>query len=173
MEGREEQVRAELKQLGHEQMDSVERFATGAPRHAIAAQVAADEHVDRVFGCTIDGKTGMVALSERRLLASYGRLGRFESIDYQSITQVSTGLTSVEISGPGVSVELNAIDRDEFVEALDEHRRAAAAATEAPRTSTPTDDPMALIEHLGRLKEQGLLTDEEFAAKKAELLARM
>jgi hypothetical protein len=30
-----------------------------------------------------------------------------------------------------------------------------------------------LIEQLGELKEKGLLTDEEFAAKKSELLKRL
>ena len=32
------------------------------------------------------------------------------------------------------------------------------------------EDPIAQIEKLGKLKEQGLLTDEEFAAQKAKIL---
>jgi hypothetical protein len=173
-EDREEQVQADLKKLAHEQMGRFERFGIGAARRTLASNVAEDEHVDRVFGCYLHDKRGIAALSERRLLVGYGQLGRCESIEYPSITQVNGKLSKVEISGPGVSMKLEAISVDEFVKALDEHRRAASAAAEAaPSTSTPTDDPMALIEQLGRLKEQGLLTDEEFAAKKAELLARM
>jgi hypothetical protein len=34
-------------------------------------------------------------------------------------------------------------------------------------------DPLAMIERLAALRSQGILTDEEFAAKKAELLARL
>mgnify|MGYP002366087756 CR=1 FL=1 len=35
------------------------------------------------------------------------------------------------------------------------------------------DDVMALLEKLGDLKAKGILTDEEFSAKKAELLKKL
>lgn len=44
---------------------------------------------------------------------------------------------------------------------------------DAALTSRPADDPFAAIERLGRLRDQGLITDDEFAAKKAELLSRI
>jgi hypothetical protein len=56
---------------------------------------------------------------------------------------------------------------------------AAAEAPEAPADAAPAgaapaaaggDDLAAQIESLGRLRDQGLLTEEEFAAKKAQLL---
>lgn len=48
----------------------------------------------------------------------------------------------------------------------------------APEPSTgpsvaPLDDPLRLIERLGELRDNGLLSDEEFASKKQELLARL
>ncbi len=56
----------------------------------------------------------------------------------------------------------------------------AKAATEpreaAAKGAAPADDAvsiLALIEQLGALKEKGILTAEEFAAKKAELLKRL
>lgn len=54
--------------------------------------------------------------------------------------------------------------------------------TETPRTppeaapgspSQSREDPIALIQRLAELKSAGILTDEEFSAKKAELLARI
>ena len=45
----------------------------------------------------------------------------------------------------------------------------SVAATQAPSTQ----DVMGLIEKLGELKAKGILTDEEFAAKKAELLKKL
>lgn len=39
--------------------------------------------------------------------------------------------------------------------------------------ATPAEDPMAQLQKLGQLHEQGILTDEEFAAKKQQLLAQM
>ena len=35
------------------------------------------------------------------------------------------------------------------------------------------EDIMGLLKQLGELKEAGILTEEEFSAKKAELLARL
>jgi Short C-terminal domain len=43
----------------------------------------------------------------------------------------------------------------------------------APVAETATTDHLELIKKLGELREAGLLTDDEFEAKKAEILARM
>lgn len=37
----------------------------------------------------------------------------------------------------------------------------------------PADDPIAQIARLDELRRAGILTDEEFAAKKADLLGRL
>ncbi|NOG72220.1 SHOCT domain-containing protein [Roseicella sp. DB1501] len=60
---------------------------------------------------------------------------------------------------------------------------AAPAAPAAPPMAPPPQavpegtseggDPLALIERLAGLREKGILSDEEFAAKKAELLRRL
>jgi hypothetical protein len=39
--------------------------------------------------------------------------------------------------------------------------------------SAPPADPMDQLAKLGELKQQGVLTEEEFAAQKAKLLAQM
>lgn len=46
---------------------------------------------------------------------------------------------------------------------------AEAAAAPAPAASA-ADDQIAQLEKLAQLKEQGILTEEEFAAKKAQIL---
>ena len=45
------------------------------------------------------------------------------------------------------------------------------AAAPPPPAAPAEDDAIAQIEKLGELKEKGLLTEEEFAAQKAKLLA--
>ena len=40
----------------------------------------------------------------------------------------------------------------------------------APAPATGTDDMIAQLQKLGQLHQQGILTDEEFAAQKAKLL---
>ncbi len=46
----------------------------------------------------------------------------------------------------------------------------AAAQPAAPPAAAP-EDRMAKIRELGEMRSQGLLTDEEFAAEKARILA--
>src|SRR4051794_29064203 len=48
-----------------------------------------------------------------------------------------------------------------------------AMAAAAPAAAAPADDPIEKIRKLEELKTQGILTEEEFAAKKAELLAEI
>jgi hypothetical protein len=63
-------------------------------------------------------------------------------------------------------------DRDAQIDA----DRAAAEAVDAAELAPPPDtaptgpDPIEQLERLGALKEQGLLTDEEFAKQKARIL---
>lgn len=48
-----------------------------------------------------------------------------------------------------------------------------AARPEVADDPAMDDDPIATIERLAALRDQGVVTDEEFAAKKAELLSRL
>ncbi len=50
---------------------------------------------------------------------------------------------------------------------------AAAASAAAASAGIRPDDVMATLERLGELKAKGILTDEEFSAKKAELLKKL
>lgn len=48
------------------------------------------------------------------------------------------------------------------------------AVASAPQSAAaPAEDPLAMIEKLHGLKEKGIISDEEFAAKKAELLKKL
>jgi hypothetical protein len=47
---------------------------------------------------------------------------------------------------------------------------ADAPVAAAPVAAAPAVDPMERLKDLGQLHEQGILTDEEFAAEKAKVL---
>ncbi|MGV8966919.1 MAG: SHOCT domain-containing protein [Cellulomonas sp.] len=49
--------------------------------------------------------------------------------------------------------------------------QAQQAAAAPPAPAAPAEDRMAKIRELGQLKADGLLTEEEFAAEKAKILA--
>jgi hypothetical protein len=64
-------------------------------------------------------------------------------------------------------------DRDARIAELEQQQamqQQAAPAAAAPAAGGITDDTIAQIQRLGQLKEQGLLTDEEFDAQKRKLL---
>ena len=46
----------------------------------------------------------------------------------------------------------------------------AAPPAPAPVAAAPAVDPIAQLKELGELKNQGILTEEEFAAQKAKIL---
>jgi hypothetical protein len=76
---------------------------------------------------------------------------------------------------------------EEFARALEQAERMARAACDdlmslvsdsrrsrpAPPASAGEESPADAIRQLAALRHEGLITDEEFAAKKAELLARI
>ena len=50
--------------------------------------------------------------------------------------------------------------------------KAEQARSPAP-AAHPPNDAISLIEQLGKLRDNGVVTDAEFQAKKAEILARL
>jgi hypothetical protein len=55
--------------------------------------------------------------------------------------------------------------------AAQQQQAAAAAAAPPPPPVEAGDDPMAKIRQLAEMKDQGLLTEEEFTSAKAKVLA--
>jgi putative oligomerization/nucleic acid binding protein len=66
-------------------------------------------------------------------------------------------------------------DRDARIAELEQQQavQTAPMAAPAPAASGITDDTIAQIQKLGQLKEQGLLTDDEFEAQKRKLLGSL
>lgn len=74
--------------------------------------------------------------------------------------------------GLGAGVALGQVLAQNLQQGLQGGGGGAAAAPAAPAAIAP-DQVMATIEKLADLKAKGILTDEEFAAKKAELLKKL
>jgi len=70
----------------------------------------------------------------------------------------------------GAGVAMGQILAQNMQSALQPGAAPAAAAAEA---GVKPEDVMALLEKLGELKTKGILTEEEFSAKKAELLKKL
>ena len=76
--------------------------------------------------------------------------------------------------GLGAGVALGQVLAQNLQAGLQGNAQAAATAAAAQAAATlKPDDVIATLEKLGDLKAKGILTDEEFAAKKAELLKKL
>ncbi len=74
--------------------------------------------------------------------------------------------------GLGAGVALGQVMAQQLGQGLHGQNAAAAVAAAAP-VAVKADDVMAMLEKLGELKTKGILTQEEFDAKKAELLKKL
>jgi len=73
--------------------------------------------------------------------------------------------------GLGAGLAMGQVLAQQLGQGLNMGATPPAAITGAPTMSS--QDIMALLEKLGDLKAKGILTDEEFSAKKAELLKKL
>jgi membrane protease subunit (stomatin/prohibitin family) len=88
----------------------------------------------------------------------------------KGVGQGGSGLAG-EAMGLGAGVALGQVLAQQLGQGLG--APAAAAAAPAAPAAPSADAVMAMLEKLGELKNKGILTEEEFAAKKADLLAKL
>ncbi len=75
--------------------------------------------------------------------------------------------------GLGAGVALGQVMAQQLSQGLQGQQAAAAAAAAAAPAPMKPDEVMATIEKLADLKAKGILTEEEFASKKSELLKKL
>jgi membrane protease subunit (stomatin/prohibitin family) len=114
-------------------------------------------------------------LDQRIGMGMVGDMGKF--MQYQT-AQAIPGMTSGgggggvagDAMGLGAGVAMGGMMAQQMTAAM----QGAIAQPQAAAAAAPKgDDVMAMLEKLGDLKAKGILTDEEFAAKKAELLKKL
>jgi hypothetical protein len=108
------------------------------------------------------------------LMRPVARMGRPGLVGVAARTAVVAG-TATAVAG-GVARH-QAGKQEQAAEAAEyEQQQAGAQQTYAPPPQAVpdeggvSDDTVAQLERLGKLKQEGILTDEEFAAQKAKLL---
>jgi hypothetical protein len=131
-------------------------------------------------------RSGVLAATHKRVVFFAKKLGGydFESFPYGNISSVerSKGMLGhvITLHASGNEVRLKWIqdgDISKFVSTVDSrigNKQASTASTSSasPPKSSPSDIP-SQIKELAALKDQGVLSEQEFEKKKAELLAKM
>lgn len=166
-------------------IDDIEQLNKDA-RKAITAELAPTEAVKVVIPG--NANDAIVATDRRALVFDWGLMSKkLTTYDYRNVTgiELSTGpmTGTITIQAAGVTrgtgthgpnemtVTRNGFDRArEGVTAI----RHLIAESHAPAAAAPAAPDVAdQLRKLGELRDSGILTPEEFDAKKAELLARM
>jgi hypothetical protein len=113
--------------------------------------------------------------SNRLAIDDRGRVEVYDTSGYDisGFGQQQSGDASLTFTSQRGVVRVDRLPRVTSAKPAPETRPATAAQSTSTSSSTDSGSVLALIEQLGQLKEKGLLTDEEFAAKKSELLKRL
>ncbi|MBW8845221.1 MAG: SPFH domain-containing protein [Burkholderiales bacterium] len=90
----------------------------------------------------------------------------------QAIPEFAKGAGSGGIAGDAMGLGAGVALGQTLAQTLGQGLAGVGAAAPAPAASKP-EDIVSLLEKLGDLKAKGILTDEEFAAKKADLLKKL
>lgn len=146
----------------------------------VAAYLTEDETVGFVALGTHERGGGVLVLTDVRLLFFLRRvltptldlrLGAISSVTTSS--GFSTGEVALEVGEDVVAVSrISRVDVEPLAHAI---RRAVLAAPPEPESADglSTTDPFEAMEKLAHLRDTGVLTEAEFAAKKQELLDRL
>ncbi|WP_433420327.1 SHOCT domain-containing protein [Microtetraspora malaysiensis] len=145
------------------------------------------EAVEQMAGGTFGPGIGLVVLTDRRLLFVKDGLVAKVAEDFM-VGMISTvqwdpgsshGTLTVTSSGDKAKIEDIHNDDGARLAGAIQHRLAGARSA-APPAPAPAEAPVSgdddvfeALRKLGELRDQGVITDAEFAAKKAELLARI
>jgi hypothetical protein len=141
-----------------------------------------DETVDQMTTGAYGKGIGLVVLTDRRLLFVQDGIMSKTSEDFPMEKISSVGWSSSMLAGTivifatGNKVEIKNVLKDDGKEIVDKIRHRISAPSEAPPVApTPlasAADPVEQLRKLGELHDAGVVTPEEFEAKKADLLAR-
>ncbi|MEW6155028.1 MAG: PH domain-containing protein [Actinomycetota bacterium] len=139
------------------------------------------ETVERMTTGAYGAGTGLIVLTDRRLLFLQDGVISKRSEDFPlekvSSVQWSTGLAlgTIAIFASGNKTELKNVNKDDGKEMVDVVRARVSGPKAGPPSAAGTAHPdiIGQIKQLGELKEAGVLSQEEFEAKKAELLRRL
>ncbi|MGW6376228.1 SHOCT domain-containing protein [Rhodococcus sp. NPDC055112] len=165
-------------------LGKVGRFFGFREAAALTQFIHVDERVVELAQGIYDGNQGMLVLTTQRLFFfNKSMLGaQVEEFDISAIGSLGHAqklggeVISISISGRAAEIKQVAPGRGEtFIQAFRQVKAnlGGASATVAAAASSAAPDLADQIRKLAELRDLGVLSEEEFAAKKAELLARM
>lgn len=153
------------------------------------------------WGCDSITAKDFIVCSDKQMVVldreAFGLTKNVKQFYYEDVTSMATlqetnglldlaltaalSICDLEISVAGAKERLNTLytyEAEKAVKVYRECRRTIKEGNKQPQVivqqaSAPAEDPLSQLEKLNKLKEAGILTDEEFNAKKADLLSKL
>ena len=131
---------------------------------------------------------GVLFLTDKRVFFNFRALGNFSSEsmpldEIRSINYYGNGITGNHIEIHGLiktynftvtyKKDITQLIVQEFESAINNYKSQQAALNNTPQSNAPQPDIADQIKKLAQLRDEGILTEEEFQAKKTDLLSRM
>ncbi len=150
----------------------------------VAAHLADDETVRFVTFGSYTRNSGVLVLTDARLVF-FDRRVQEPSLDLPlgrvSTVSTTSGLWTgeVDLEAGEDDISVSRVVKDDVEQLAHALRQAVAAAAEEPEPEPAPEqrsgqvDPFEAMEKLSALRDSGVLTEAEFAAKKQELLDRL
>lgn len=164
------------------------RLGGGREIKKLAQHLHEDETVRFIVKGTYVGRQGILVLTDLRLLFLFHGWVQQAKEDFPlrliSSVQTRLGVVSghIRIFVAGSSAQIDGIiktDVEPLAQAVrsgmaeQQRNEPGPAPTPAQPVAPPADDPYVALERLAALRDSGVLTEEEFAAKKQEILQRL
>ena len=168
-----------IEQIGH--MDGGSKVLARKEIKVLPDILWEDENVERLVQGTYENGNGVLVATNKRLMfvdKGITKL-RVEDFPYDKISsiQYKTGMMmgTITIFASGNKAEIKNVQKDRCKDFADYVRARSSASVEhasAPASAPATgqDDVVSQLERLAKLKEQGILSDEEFATQKQKIL---
>jgi hypothetical protein len=132
-------------------------------------------------------RNGVLIATDRRVVFYAKKLGGFdlESFPFGNISSFEHGKSmmghNIAFHASGNAVQVKwlqpatefAAFLDVVKEAMNAKHLVARSEPAAPATTAPSSDVFELLKQLGALRDAGVISTDDFEAKKAELLARI
>jgi Short C-terminal domain/Bacterial PH domain len=171
----------QLNQLG--QMLDSQLSTNRGGAELIAQALAADEQIIATDVGAI-GKTDVVLCATDRRLIIAGKVfffrefhefpySRINSLDIGGVSFGIVGMQDLRINAAGGGISVRVYSPRDAQDFIGKVNGQLARQSESHTRTESADDVAAALERLARVHREGAITDEEFAAKKAELLSRI
>lgn len=171
----------ELDKLANDQLGRMIKWGNRTHLLRLPTALRTEENVEYLATGKLDGKDGVLAATNDRLVFVSGSFTgqSVQDAPYRNITSIETeqgwGKIALRVVVADNEMVIEKIHPPKNLQDIANKVRAYTPATAAPAAApqASNSDIPTQLKQLAELKDSGILSEDEYESKKAELLSRM